>query len=151
MLTTNGNSNRAILKQIATLLPRDLYFPDSITELKLPEIADLRARRAVETFRAAMSAVGIPQPDVPNAAGWDAGRLVVDALRKLGPDATPGQIRDYLAGVKDWVGIRGAYDFRAVPQRGLSQSAVVLVRWDGVAGEWVVASKPGGLPLPAAR
>ena len=146
-LTTNANSNRAILTSLTGLLPPDLYFPDPITEIKISEIIDPQTRRAVEAYHAAMNAVGISQPDVPNGAGWDAGQLIVAAFRKFGPSATPLQIRNYIDGTKGWVGIRGPYDFRSFPQRGLSQPAVVMVRWDGAAGEWSAVSRPGGTPL----
>jgi branched-chain amino acid transport system substrate-binding protein len=147
LLTTNANSNRGILAQLATLMPKELYFPDPVTEIKVSEILDPRTRHEVESYHAAMNAVGVSQPDVPNGAGWDAGHLILEAYRKLGPNATSAQIRDSIARTRGWVGIRGPYDFRAYPQRGLSQPAVVMVRWDATAGEWNAVSKPGGAPL----
>jgi len=147
VLTTNANSNRGILASLAALLPKELYFPDPVTEIKVSEILDPRTRREVEAYHTAMNAVGVSQPDVPNGAGWDAGHLIIEAYRKLGSAATAVQIRDYIANTKGWVGIRGPYDFHAYPQRGLSQPAVVMVRWDGTAGEWGAVSKPGGAPL----
>lgn len=147
LLTTNANSNRGILAQLASLMPKELYFPDPVTEIKVTEILDPRTRREVESYHTAMNAVGVSQPDVPNGAGWDAGHLILEAYRKIGASATSAQIRDYIAGTKGWVGIRGPYDFRAYPQRGLSQPAVVMVRWDATAGEWNAVSRPGGVPL----
>jgi branched-chain amino acid transport system substrate-binding protein len=147
VLTTNANSNRAILGQLASYLPTNLYIPDPFSELALADIRDARIRRAVEAFRTAMAANGIVKPDGSNAAAWDAGLLVVDAFRRLGPGATAPQIRDLIANTTGFVGIKGAYDFRAVPQRGLGQSAVVVVRWDPASETFAAASAPGGAPV----
>jgi branched-chain amino acid transport system substrate-binding protein len=147
VLTTSANSNRALITQFAALLPKELYFPDYASEIGLSEIPDVQTRRAVQAFRAAMVAVGVAKPDEAYSAGWDAGLLVVEAYRKLGAAATALQIHDFFASTKGWVGTRGPYDFRAYPQRGLSQSSVVMARWDAATDAWVAVSKPGGAPV----
>jgi len=45
--------------------------------------------------------------------------ILVAALRKIGPDATPQQLRTYISGLKNFVGVNGPYDFVKYPQRGL--------------------------------
>ncbi|MGH7210056.1 MAG: hypothetical protein ACREF1_01145, partial [Acetobacteraceae bacterium] len=85
--------------------------------------------------------------DISAPLAWDAAILSVDALRELGADAKPEQLRAYLAGITDWAGINGIYNFVKIPQRGLDISDAVVARWDPAKDTWVNASKPGGAPL----
>ena len=82
-------------------------------------------------------------------SAWDPGMLLVDALRKLGPDTSAASLRAYLVDLQGWVGADGPYDFRAAPQRGVGENNVVLVRWDADRGQGVAVSKFGGAPLDA--
>ena len=70
--------------------------------------------------------------------------LLASILDKRGLDATPAQIRDDLAGTRDWAGALGRYNFLTVPQRGVSQTWVIMERWDPAKDAWVAVSKPGG-------
>ncbi len=78
---------------------------------------------------------------------WDVGLVVVEALRKLGPDANAEQIRAFIANLTDFPGINGIYDFKKYPQRGLGPDSAVIVRFDAADKRWVWLSKPGGVPL----
>jgi len=49
--------------------------------------------------------------------------------------------------VQGYYGVNGAYDFKAVPQRGLSDENVVISRWDSSEKTWQVVSRPTGIPL----
>jgi branched-chain amino acid transport system substrate-binding protein len=49
--------------------------------------------------------------------------------------------------LRNWDGINGTYDFRAIPQRGVGIDSVLMVRWVKAKGTWVPVSRPGGLPL----
>jgi branched-chain amino acid transport system substrate-binding protein len=72
--------------------------------------------------------------------------LVVEALRRVGPDASAAQVRAALAGVRTYAGAEGRYDMQAVPQRGLARSQLFVVRWDAAKNDWVGIAKPGGDP-----
>jgi branched-chain amino acid transport system substrate-binding protein len=75
--------------------------------------------------------------------------LVTDALRKLGPDATATQLRDYFEQLQGVAGIYGVYDFvKKEPQRGLDVSDTIITLWDPSAQTWKAVSKPGGIPVP---
>ena len=87
------------------------------------------------------------KPDVAHTMVWDPMMIVVFALRALGPEAKPEAIRDYLVGTEGYFGVNGAYDFKKVPQRGLSDENVVISRWNKVANTWDVVSRPTGIPL----
>jgi hypothetical protein len=56
-----------------------------------------------------------------------------------GPNATAQQLRNALAGIVNWPGILGRYDFRAIPNRGLGEKAVVIARWDPARSLWTAA------------
>lgn len=101
------------------------------------------ARPVLATFLQAYNDAHV-KPDVQPGLVWDAGLLVVAALRSLGPNPTAAEIKHYIDGQKGFVGIDGTYDFTAVPQRGIDDRAAVMTKWDGSAQRWVVVSKPGG-------
>ena len=63
--------------------------------------------------------------------------LVISALKANGLSASPAKLRTYLAGLKNWNGANGTYDFTAIAQRGVAEKALVMVRWDPVQDNWV--------------
>jgi branched-chain amino acid transport system substrate-binding protein len=90
-----------------------------------------------------MGALGA-KPDMVSIAAWDPSLLVASALRKLGPGVTAAQLRDYMDNLRGWVGVNGPYDFRAMPQRGLTENSLLIVRWDPTRNAAVAVSKFGG-------
>jgi hypothetical protein len=79
---------------------------------------------------------------------WDPARIIISGLRKLGPNATPEQLRDYIASLHSFAGVSGAYDFSVGDQHGLTQDAQIVVRYDPTApGGTKVVSQQGGAPL----
>jgi ABC-type branched-subunit amino acid transport system substrate-binding protein len=83
--------------------------------------------------------------------GWDPAKIVVYALRKLGPGASAEQLRDYIEKLRGFPGIGGTYDFTAGDQHGLGDDAVIVVAYDPVHRGFVAVSKPGGIPLTTSR
>ena len=81
-------------------------------------------------------------------SAWDPALLLVDALRKLGPEASAAKLHDYLLNLTSWTGVNGPYNFRSNPQRGIGENNIVMVRFDGATGVGVAVSKFGGAPLP---
>lgn len=144
--TTDGNMTFATMKQFADILPKDLYIPspDWLRSDRDETSAGVTAakKRFFDAFEGQAA-----QPDGAYTFAWDPALLVVSALRKLGPDATAEQLREYLAKLTGFAGINGVYDFPKIPQRGLDGSNVVVTRWDGGAGTWKIVSHPSGLPL----
>ena len=108
---------------------------------------DRRLRRAVDEFASAMKAAKIDHPDIGEATAWDMLMIVFDAYRRLGTDATPAQIRDYINAIRSRPGIYGLMNFQENPQRGVLPEWITLVRWDPAKGSFSAASKPGGSPL----
>jgi len=144
VFTSAANLTYAQMKAYAGFLPKQLLFP-GFPFMAPDQLPRGPVKAKVAAFLSAFKAAGI-NPDNGQGIAWDPAFIVIDALRKLGPGATPAQIRDYVANLRGWSGIGGTYDFRSVPQRGIDINNVVIVRWDQDKGTWVGVSKPGGYP-----
>ncbi len=144
--TTDGNMTYATMDRFAAILPKQLYIPSPAWPMsdKIQDQPDVAA--AKKAFYDAFKGTDV-KPDNAAALAWDPALLVFTALRKLGPGATSEQVRSYFEGLKGFAGLKGIYDFAAVPQRGLSVDNVVITLWDGKAQMWNVMSKPGGTPF----
>ena len=145
--TTDGNMTYAQMKQYAAFLPKDLYFPVGLwaaqsASVKVPP----EVKKAQDEFYAAYKAENAA-PDVASNHGWAPAMLLIDALKKVGPNATAAQVREALAHMKNHPGINGMVDFEAVPQRGLSVQNAVVTRWDAGRQSWETMSQPTGIPL----
>jgi branched-chain amino acid transport system substrate-binding protein len=145
--TSSGNQTFSLMEQDASFLPRQLIIPsaifpehDGILEL------DPRVEKAQHDMYSALAAHHL-KSDISTSDAWDAGMIVVDALRKLGPHADAAQIGRYIAGLTDFAGVNGLYNFKAYPGRGLGPDSATLVRFDAKGKLWVWLSKPGGEPL----
>ncbi len=98
-------------------------------------------RDVVDAFYRAFSQSG-NMPDSGAGSSWDPGRIVIAAIRDLGPNATAEQIRDYIAHLHDFVGIDGVYDFTDGSQRGLTDQSVIMTRWSPSQQTWVEQAAP---------
>lgn len=139
----NGNLTYAQMHAYKSFLPSQLYFaavPAVVAPERLPKGP---IRDSVRDYLTAFAPSGT-KPDIGQALAWDPAELIVAALRHLGPSATAQQIRAYIASLKNWSGINGTYDFPAIPQRGVGENSVAMVRWDAAAGHWIAVSALGG-------
>ncbi len=144
--TTDGNMTYAQMKQYKDFLPKQLYIPAAqwvVTDAKLlpPAVAEKH-----KVFYKAFQDAGV-RPDIPSELSWDDSMIIVDALRKLGPNATAQQVREHIANLKGFAGVNGIYDFTKTPQRGLDVSDSVVTRWSPQLDTWEVVSKPAGEPI----
>ncbi|HUK59354.1 MAG TPA: ABC transporter substrate-binding protein [Stellaceae bacterium] len=144
---SSGNQSFAQLEQWSSFLPKGLVlssalFPEHDGLLKL----DPRVEKAQHDMYAALAAHGL-KADNMEATSWDAGLIVVSALKALGPNATAVQVRDYILNLTDFPGIDGLYDFKKYPARGLGPDSGTVVRFDGATKSWVWLTLPGGAPL----
>ena len=102
-------------------------------------------REAAIPYFKALSAADV-SPNAFTGFIWDVGSIVVNAYKKLGPNATASQMRDYLAGLRKFAGVSGIYDFKAVPQAGIdSKTGLIMVRYDAARSTFAQASSFGGL------
>ncbi len=139
IVTTSANQVAAQLKQYAAFIPKELYFTGVTYAAGIAQNPQVKHQQDV--YNAAMKAAGV-ETDLQSGMTWDAGLITVDALRKLGPAATGAQIRDYIAGLKNYAGILGVYDFTKEPQRGAGIDDAVIQRWNG--NGWTTSSSFGG-------
>lgn len=145
VVTSGANLDPAQMQQYKSFLPPAIYF-NSWTYMGRDALPPGKLRETVDQFYSAYKAAG---QRVTPASGfaWDPGWITISALRKLGPSATAEQIHQYLENLSGFNGVDGTYDFRGGDQHGLTDSAVIMVGWDATKNDFVVASKPGGLPL----
>jgi branched-chain amino acid transport system substrate-binding protein len=145
ILTTTANATYTQMRQYASFLPKDLLFP-GIASLAKNVVTDGATIRAIAEYTKALAADHL-RPTYLATTAWDPALILVDALRKLGPDATPQELRTYIGSLKGFVGVNGPYDFAKYPQRGLGIDAAYVVRWDSTNDSWVGESGAAGAPL----
>ncbi len=144
---SSGNQTFAQMAQYADFLPKQFMVPSAL----FPEHEgvlqlDPRIEKLQREMYAILAERGL-KADNMVATSWDAGLIVVEALRKLGPDATADQLRQYIMDLTDFAGVDGIYDFKAYAERGLGPLSSAIVRYDPEGKRWVWLSKPGGEPL----
>jgi branched-chain amino acid transport system substrate-binding protein len=145
--TTDGNMTFAQMTQYAAFLPKRLFIPCAewaMYNSSLPR--DPAVVAAQQRFAATFKAANVT-PDVASALAWDPAMIVIDALRKLGPDADAAKARDYITHLKNYAGVDGIYDFEREPQRGLDVNSAIVTLWDPEKKSWVPVAKPTGVPL----
>ena len=130
------------LTQYGDLMPKELYFPGP-TSLSPQTIGPGPIRDAETAYLKIFHEIGV-KPDIANNIVWDPALILVDALRKLGTDATPGQIHAYVENLQGWVGINGVYNFRDGSQRGIGERGAIVSRWNPATNDFVAVSRPGG-------
>jgi branched-chain amino acid transport system substrate-binding protein len=145
IVMSSGNLTPVFIKQFASLLPKDMFFP-ALPYYATSEITDRATQSAIATMSGALQKMNA-KPDQLALSSWDPGMLTVTALRKLGGDVSPVRLRDYLATLHGWTGANGPYDFSIVPQRGIGVNSIEMIRWDAGRGEFVPVSRFGGRVL----
>jgi branched-chain amino acid transport system substrate-binding protein len=142
-----GNEIFALMHQWKDFLPKNLVlessaFPEHQGRWKL----DPRVEAAQHAMYSELAKHGL-KADNGVATSWDAGLIVLDALKSLGPDATPDQVRSYILNLTDFPGVDGVYNFKAHPDRGLGVESAIIVRYDVKSNAWIWLTQPGGAPL----
>jgi branched-chain amino acid transport system substrate-binding protein len=144
---SSGNQTFAQMAQYESFLPKGFLLPSAI----FPEhdgvlTLDPRVEKAQHDMYAILKERNL-RADNMTATSWDAGLIVVAALRKLGPKATDVQVRDYIDNITDFAGIGGIYNFKENTERGLGDNRSTVVSYDAKDKRWVWMAKPGGEPL----
>ena len=139
----NGNIIYAQMQQYKQFLPKQLFFA-GVQYFRDPKDITGPLKLAVETFD---KAIAPAKPDLGQGLAWDPAMIVVDGLRKLGPNANAKALRDWILGLHGYVGVNGVYDFHSGDNRGLGVGNAVIVRYDMGRDQFVPSSKPGGDPL----
>ena len=141
---SSANMTPSVVKQYGPLFPKECYAAGMLYYAG-NDVTSQATRAAISTMNYAANVIGA-QPDQVFISAWDPAALIVDSLKKLWTDVSASKLRDYLVGLRGWVGVNGPYDFRAIPQRGIGQDAVVMVRWNPQKSQFDPVSKLGGTP-----
>ncbi|MGA2393691.1 MAG: ABC transporter substrate-binding protein [Candidatus Lustribacter sp.] len=145
-VTSAANLNAIFFKNFGSIVPSNLYF-NAVPYYGADVVTNPLTKSALATMTSALATVNA-KPDQIEISAWDPAMLAIDALRKLGPEATAAALHAYLVDLRGWVGVNGPYDFTRFPQRGLGEDSVVVVRWDAARAGGVAVSRFGGAPLP---
>jgi branched-chain amino acid transport system substrate-binding protein len=134
---TNSIMLYQAMREYKSFLPKRLYFASS----SWPAYESMSrgpVKDQLKHYYDAFAAAGL-KPDNGPVTAWDPGLIVVGALRTLGADATPQQVRDYIENLHGWTGIDTTYDFRLGDQRGgLTAKDAVISQWIPARDTWVV-------------
>jgi branched-chain amino acid transport system substrate-binding protein len=148
VFTNPVNMNAQLLEKYSAFSTRELLS----TGLRYQAAEQLRPgplKEASAQFLAAYRDQGLA-PTALSAYAWDPARIVVEALRSIGTDATPAQLRDYLESLHGFVGLNGVYDFRSGNQHGLTDTATIMMSWNARDRSFSAVSEAAGA-LPAGR
>jgi branched-chain amino acid transport system substrate-binding protein len=145
----NGNLTYVQMHQFASIMPKDLVFA-AYRFLSYETLAPGPLKNAQQAYYTGFGAIGI-KPDIGQSLAWDPGLIALSAHAQLSPSASAAQFRDYILGMRSFVGVNGLYNFSDGSQRGLTQNVCIVVRWDAPKEHWVQISEPGGKPLLATR
>lgn len=148
IFTSATNIAPAFIERFKSYVPKAgiwIVFP-SYAQRDRPPRDPLRG--AIDEFYTTLEAAGL-RPGAPHAFAWDEAKIVVAALRALGPNATAAQIHAWIEALHDFPGALGMYDFRTGDQHGLGESSLYVVRYDPDAtnGNMDVMSGAGGAAL----
>jgi branched-chain amino acid transport system substrate-binding protein len=132
------------MKQYASFVPPELYFPGF--GFQANQAATGPGKQAQARFFNPLAKANL-KPDYLTGIAWDPAMIVIDAVRKLGTNATAAQIRGYILAQRTYAGISGTYDFGDGKQRGLSAKDVVVFRWDAQQATFDAVSAHGGFTL----
>jgi hypothetical protein len=103
--------------------------------------------KQTQDFFATFKSLGYAPSPAASPYVWDTAMIVISAFRKLGSKPTAQQLRDYILGIKNYIGINGLYDFTSGDQHGLTARSVVFVRWDVQKKDFIPISGLDGVPL----
>jgi branched-chain amino acid transport system substrate-binding protein len=145
--TTPGNQQFQQLAQYKSFLPKELLIPCAFYPPHQGVVTLDPATEKLQDDMYRLLAAAHLKPDNATGTAWDPALIVISALRSVGPDAKPEQIRDYINNLTDFPGINGLYNFKKVPQRGIEVSSAIVVRYEPTQERWQWVSSPGGVPL----
>lgn len=142
IITSSGALNIETVTQYAAILPKEFLIAGILADGPAA-VPNGPEKTAVDRYLTAFKAAKL-EPDHARNLLWDAAWIVVDAMRKYGPNATAEQINDYIENLHGWAGSQGRYDFRNGNQSGLNANDLVMVRWNAARKTWDAVSRPGG-------
>lgn len=132
---SGGNFVYAQMQQYSNFLPKELFL-NGQRGITSDPIATGQLKAMQDKYFAALKKAGI-RSELATAIPWDPMNIVLETMRRAGPDADAQKLRDVLESMKGFVGIEGSYDFTSHDQRGLGESAAALFRYDRLKNEFI--------------
>ncbi len=145
VFTSQGNMSIAQLNSYKAFAPKELLFP-GYAALAPDSVTDGGVREKVDAFKSSMKEANLT-PDLLHATPWDTVFLIQETFKRAGANATPQQLKAAVAGIRNWPGIFGRYDWPASPNRGLGVNWIIVSQWDPARSTWFAVSKAGGEPV----
>jgi branched-chain amino acid transport system substrate-binding protein len=141
-----GNLSYEELHAFSDALPNQLFFCWTAVPAYDQPIPGGPLKATQTAYEQTFRNLGI-KPEWGQAAAWDTGFIAIAALRALGTDATPDQIRTYVNGLHGLAGVHAVFDFRNGDMRGMPPESARMLQWDKTKETWYFASGPGGAKL----
>lgn len=142
----DGDQSNAEMKAYSNILPKN-FFTAVGRYAAYNILPPGPGKDAVQAFDQAFAAKNI-KPDIGQALAWDAVAVVVQAIRKEGPNATAKQYLDYMQSIKNFQGASGTFNFSPTDHHGVGAQDFYVVTYNPSSGNWVPLSGPGGSALP---
>jgi branched-chain amino acid transport system substrate-binding protein len=143
VITSNANMTFEQMDEYESFAPESLLF--SVPEWPNYSLDESGPNADARTEWVEALADADYEPNAVRSLSWDAGRLIVDAL-KSGAE-TPEAIQDHINGLSDFPGIFGTYDFTTGDQRGITIDNVIVAEWEKGDRLWRPVSGPAGNEL----
>jgi branched-chain amino acid transport system substrate-binding protein len=143
VITSNANMTLEQMDEYESFAPDSMLF--SVPEWPNYALDESGPTADARKEWVAALADGGYEPNATLSLSWDAGRLIIDAL-KAGAD-TPDAVQDHINGLSDFPGIFGTFDFTTGDQRGITIDNVIVAEWDKDERLWVPVSGPAGNAL----
>lgn len=139
-VTTPANASVAELTSYASSRPTHLYFPTG-TDYLTPSEAPTALKTVLSNFDSAVQSDG-GHPGDPWALSYDPALLLVNALKKLGVNATAKQLLSYMQNLHNVASVFGIYNTSESNHRGIGLDDIYVTEWTG--STFKPVSGPGG-------
>jgi branched-chain amino acid transport system substrate-binding protein len=143
VVAVTGNLSYTELHTFADALPNQLYFTWTAVPASDQPVPNGPLKNAQTAYSQTFKKIGV-KPEYGQAAAWDTGVVAISALRAVGTDASPDQVRNYVNALHDLPGVQAMYDFRSGDMRGVPNDAARMLQWDKSKETWFIVSGPGG-------
>lgn len=144
--SSGATESYLLMDRFASTLPKQLFFDTTAGSVigDIPYL-DRRVAAARKAYFDQLATTG-QRADTGSESIWDSTMIVVNALRKVGPNATGEQLRNYISHLK-FAGVSGLYDFEKEPQRGVGRDSGIISHWNPDRKVFEPASALGGRPI----
>jgi branched-chain amino acid transport system substrate-binding protein len=135
VFASGGNFLYSAMQQWSSILPKEIFM-NGARGITPDAIATGAVKRAQQEYATAATKAGLRLEFIPMIP-WDPMHIVVEALRRAGPDTDAQKLWSTLQSMKGYSGIEGTYDFTTRDQRGLREASAALFQYDQTKDQFV--------------